>query len=289
MYNLTLVLDNIKIKQTMFNNINQSTKTPQGKIMAGGILLVVGCYLLLQQLNIDLIPDSITLWPLWLIFWGLVVGARTNFQKPSSVILIALGGIFMLTENLHRMGGVVWPVVIIAFGIWIIVRKNRGATIAGNDYWDSKYQAQPADKPAGDYVEAEYTSANIPPVDPMAGGAVPPHSYDDILNATAIFGGVNKTIFSKNFRGGDITNIFGGTELDFTQADINGRVVIDITQVFGGTKIIVPANWQVVSDLAAVFAGVDDKRIKNPAALNNDKILVLKGVSLFAGIDIRSY
>jgi predicted membrane protein len=74
--------------------------------------------------------------------------------------------------------------------------------------------------------------------------------------------GLTKASFSKSFRGGDITNIFGGTELDFTQADINGRVVIDITQVFGGTKIIVPSNWQVVVDMSAIFAGVDDKRIK---------------------------
>jgi hypothetical protein len=44
-----------------------------------------------------------------------------------------------------------------------------------------------------------------------------------------------------------------------------------------------------VPDLAAVFAGVDDKRIKSPLLNNTDKVLVLKGVSLFAGIDIRSY
>jgi predicted membrane protein len=73
------------------------------------------------------------------------------------------------------------------------------------------------------------------------------------------------------------------------QADINGRVIVDITQIFGGVKIIVPSNWQVVSDVAAVFASVDDKRIKSTASPNNDKLLVLKGVSIFAGIDIRSY
>ena len=84
-------------------------------------------------------------------------------------------------------------------------------------------------------------------------------------------------------------NIFGGAELDLTQADINGRVVLDITQIFGGTKIVVPSNWQVVSDIAAVFASVDDKRIRSTAASGSEKILVLKGVSIFAGIDIRSY
>jgi predicted membrane protein len=83
--------------------------------------------------------------------------------------------------------------------------------------------------------------------------------------------------------------VFGGSELDFTQADINGRVYIDITQIFGGTKIIVPSHWMVISDVASVFAGFDDKRIRTSAPLDNTKILVFKGTSIFGGIDIRSY
>jgi len=66
-------------------------------------------------------------------------------------------------------------------------------------------------------------------------------------------------------------------------------VIIDITQIFGGTKIIVPSHWQVVSDLAAVFASVDDKRMRTSASPNNEKVLVLKGVSIFAGVDVRSF
>ncbi|WP_431198999.1 hypothetical protein ACRQ5D_01595 [Mucilaginibacter sp. P25] len=50
-----------------------------------------------------------------------------------------------------------------------------------------------------------------------------------------------------------------------------------------------PSNWQVVSDLAAVFASVDDKRIRSTASVGSEKVLVLKGVSIFAGVDIRSY
>jgi predicted membrane protein len=273
----------------MSNNIDEPTKTPQGKVIAGVILLVVGGLLLIKQFDFFFFPNWIFTWPMWLIVWGLYTGAKHNWRKPVWFILVIIGVGFLLDhETNFDVGGIMWPILIIAFGIWIIMRKNRETQIANNDYWDNKYQASPVDKPVGDYVEAEYTSTGVPPVEPLTGG-VPPRSDDDILNATAIFGGVNKTIFSKNFRGGDITNIFGGTELDFTQADINGRVVIDITQLFGGTKIIVPANWHVVPDLAAIFAGVDDKRIKNPQAVNHNKVLVLKGVSLFAGVDIRSY
>jgi predicted membrane protein len=292
MCNLNLVL--VKIKEdTMSNNINIPDRTPKSKVMFGAVILIVGVYLLLRQLNILFIPDNIDLWPLWLVFWGLVIGARNNYQKSSAIILIGLGVIFMITENLNDVGGFLWPIAIMGLGFWIISKKsNKTAPNIDSNYWDKKYRAEAftTEKPLTDvnYSEFNTPSADIPPTEPVI-GSVPPPSPDDYLNATAIFGGVNKTILSKNFQGGDITNIFGGTELDFTQANINGRVVIDITQVFGGTKIIVPANWHVVPDLAAVFAGVDDKRIKSPLLNNTDKVLVLKGVSLFAGIDIRSY
>jgi predicted membrane protein len=109
------------------------------------------------------------------------------------------------------------------------------------------------------------------------------------LDTVSVFGSVKKTVLSKNFRGGEIVNVFGGAELDFTQADINGKVIIDITQIFGGVKMIVPPHWQVVPDIAAVFAGIEDKRMKSTASVGSEKVLVLKGVSIFAGVDIRSY
>ena len=142
-------------------------------------------------------------------------------------------------------------------------------------------------------LEQRNARVDVAALKPMLGHAeeepVAPAGTGAAIVSVSIFGGVNKTILSKDFKGGDIVNIFGGAELDFTQADIDGRVYLDITQIFGGTKIIVPSNWQVVSDLAAVFASVDDKRIKSTASNVNGKILVLKGVSIFAGVDIRSY
>ncbi|TWR29398.1 hypothetical protein FPZ43_10625 [Mucilaginibacter pallidiroseus] len=271
----------------MSNNINTPNKTPQSKAIAGLILVAIGGYFLLQQFDFFFIPDSVELWPLILIFIGLYVGGRSNYKKTSGPILIGLGAIFMVTENINNSEGFVWPVALMFLGFWILSKRNNAQSRAQNNaYWDNKYQATPYDpNNPQDFVNPD---AATPDAEQGPAATVPP-SDDDWLNATAIFGGYNKTIFSKNFRGGDITAIFGGTEIDFTQANINGRVVIELTQVFGGTKIIVPANWQVVADMAAVFAGVDDKRIKTAQNINSDKVLVLKGTSLFAGVDIRSY
>jgi predicted membrane protein len=61
-----------------------------------------------------------------------------------------------------------------------------------------------------------------------------------------------------------------------------------VVQVFGGTKIIVPANWTVHSEMVAIFGGIEDKR---PPQLNvaAEKVLVIVGTSLFGGIDIKSF
>ncbi|WP_461453426.1 LiaF transmembrane domain-containing protein [Mucilaginibacter sp.] len=285
-------------------NPNQN-KPGNGKMLVGLLLLILGISFLFQQLDFFFIPNWLFSWPSWLIIWGLWIGAKNNFRNSSWLIMVLIGLVFISDDIFpgHRMHNLIWPLAIIGFGIWLITKRNKsfGQDKWGqkwDDKWSKKYGTNPFEPVITPVTPVEPTigettnttagssSTNIPPVGGPTG-----HSQfrgDDYLDAVSIFGGVKKIILSKDFKGGEIVNVFGGAELDFTQANIQGRVVIDITQIFGGTKIIVPSNWQVVSDLAAVFASVDDKRI-NRGALDNDKILVLKGVSIFAGVDVRSY
>jgi predicted membrane protein len=68
---------------------------------------------------------------------------------------------------------------------------------------------------------------------------------------------VHKKIVSKNFQGGDdLVTMMGGTEIDLSQADFTGMIRLDITQIMGGTKIIVPPHWEVRSEVTAIFAGL---------------------------------
>lgn len=280
------------------NNTDTPNKPSKGNVIAGIVLLAVGTTFLLKQFNYLGMADWLFGWYTWLIVLGLYMGARSNYQNYGWSVLTFIGAAFMLNEALPNVdvSRFFWPAGLIGFGIYLIMRRKNHT-----DYWDKNEWKQKWD--AGKYnyrapgvndVVVDYTvkpddgeeTSTPPPINPNPASS---YSSDDFLDAVSIFGGVNKIIFSKNFQGGEIVNVFGGAELDFTQADINGRVYVDVTQIFGGTKIIVPAHWMVVSDLSAIFAGVDDKRIRTNAPLDANKVLVLKGISVFAGIDIRSY
>lgn len=283
------------------NNITSSRR--RGRTMAGALLLIVGAIALLHQLDFFWFPDWIFSWPMWIIAWALYIGARHQFRTASWVVMLLVGIVFLLNDNVPAFSerDILWPVLIICFGIWLIIRRSNKWDKRhqwddwGKDKWKNKYAVPPQNpnEPVVDYTVGS-SAAEVPPAfSSTASGSSTDSGFrssiDDHLDAVSVFGGVKKTILSKNFQGGEIVNVFGGAELDFTQANINGHVVIDITQIFGGTKIVVPSNWRVVPDMAAVFASVDDKRIRTTANVDSDKILILKGVSIFAGVDIRSY
>ncbi len=231
-----------------------------GRVMGGLIVVAIGVIFFARQTGIDF-PNWIISFETLLIALGLYLGFRHAFKGFGWMIPIIIGS-FLLIDDFYPYYDIAhftWPLIIIGIGLFIIFRggkKNR-------DWkkWD----------------------AALPHTESAA---------DDYLDSTVVFGGVKKNIISKNFRGGEAVTIFGGTEINLIQSDVNGVVVLDLTQVFGGTKLIVPPHWKIQSrDLVAIFGGVDDKRpmVSNPLAEEINKVLILKGTCLFGGIEIRSY
>ncbi len=114
--------------------------------------------------------------------------------------------------------------------------------------------------------------------------------YDSESNfsSTAIFSNIKKVVFSKDFRAGSIYSIFGNTVIDFSQADLKGVAVLDISQTMSETKIIVPQDWRVETDFMQLFATTYDKRINLNLTINTKKVLVIKGTSVMANVKIKS-
>ncbi len=76
-----------------------------------------------------------------------------------------------------------------------------------------------------------------------------------------IFGKCKKVWSTKRIsKAGDTYPSFGA-EINLTQADFQRfNIAIEVVQIFGGAKLIIPPHWQVRSEMVAIFGGIDDKR-----------------------------
>ena len=85
---------------------------------------------------------------------------------------------------------------------------------------------------------------------------------DDYLDDVNVFGGHDRIITSKSFRGGSIVSVFGGGKYDLRNAQLSsGNNILEMTNVFGGSKLIVPSDWDMKIEVVAIFGGFSDKRI----------------------------
>ena len=113
---------------------------------------------------------------------------------------------------------------------------------------------------------------------------------EDVIESVTFMGSVKKNIISKNFKGVDITNVLGGAEINLSQADFEGTVALEVTNILGGTVLYIPANWEIHSELVSVMGGIEDKRpVQNNVANEKNKILILRGTVFMGGIEIKSF
>ena len=114
------------------------------------------------------------------------------------------------------------------------------------------------------------------------------------MNATSVFGGVERRITAQDFRFGSVSAVFGGVELDFHGADIDGEeAVMEVNVIFGGVEIRVPDHWHVEARNQTLFGGYSDSTrgaVNNSGAgpTSSKKTLVITGQVLFGGIEVKN-
>jgi hypothetical protein len=83
-----------------------------------------------------------------------------------------------------------------------------------------------------------------------------------------------------------LLNIFGGTDLDFTDAIFTANTThVTTFCLFGGVNVRVREGTRTLSKAVAIFGGVDNRA---PSATDpNAPLIVIEGIVLFGGIDIR--
>jgi predicted membrane protein len=221
----------------------------------GVVLVLAGLFLVMRNTGFfpEFIDHVIFSWPMLLVVIGLVMTLGAA-EKTSGVIVMAVGGFFlipMIFRETFHAYNMFWPSIFIIVGVIFIATKRRG--------WN-----------------AVSTTA-------MTG--------DDYIDIVNIFSGGERQIVSENFKGGKISAVFGGTEIDLTKAKLApGRNELEIACIFGGATLIVPDDWNISISVTPVLGGFTDSRKLLPGrTVDSTRQLVIKGAVIFGGGEIKSY
>jgi len=227
------------------------------RILIGVVLVTAGIILLLNMLRVlpGIFPDFLISWKSILIVIGVIL-IITEKNKTTGFVLLVIGSMFLATDIFNRSFWEVLkfavPVILIIAGISLLLKTQS---------YSHKEINKPVDGDADDYI-----------------------------NDVNIFGGGEKRISSKSFKGGKVTAIFGGSEVDLRQAKLApGINAIELACIFGGVTIFVPEGWHVKNDVSAVFGGFSDKRIfySKSEVHQPESVLYIKGTVIFGGGELK--
>jgi len=237
--------------------MSENNEAIDKRLVLGVLLIVLGGIFLLDTLDVLQFSFSriVFSWGFLLFVIGIFTLMNTT-KKLFGVILTGLGIIFLVPRifpGIHYNAGIVLPLILIALGIYIIFNKRR------------------QDGESSFHFQSEINKDKI----------------DDV----AIFGGGTKIISSDNFKGGNITAIFGGSEINLMNCKLaEGDNIIDVLTIFGGTTIIVPKEWNVVVNVTSILGGFSNKSVRNPGVvIDQSRTLYIKGLAMFGGGEIKTY
>jgi len=252
-------------------------------VVLGIYLIVIGVLWVLKNQGI-LLFDVHDWWPLILIGFGLLslVKHRSIFNLPGWIFLL-LGIFLFLTENhiVDKTQAVkYWPVLLIVFGIHIVFGRkshyeNRMKCCPPPFHQEETDETFPDETCTCDPEHEAFVKQSEIPVN------------EDFLNDEVIFGSIKRRIHSKNFRGGSVSALFGGVEIDFTDAELSPESAqLNVSATFGGIEIRVPRFWNVDTQISAFFGGTD-RKCANPENTTG-KRLIITGKAVFGGIEIKN-
>jgi predicted membrane protein len=224
-----------------------------GQVVVGLLVVAMGVLFLLDNLGYVGLRHALSFWPIAFIVAGasMLVSQEERNGHVTGLLLIAAGLVLLLKHMglIYVSWNMVWPVLLIVAGGLILFRTMGGG--------------------------------RSPRVSIDKAGATPGNSID----ITAILGGVERRVATPDFRGGEISALLGGCELDLRESSIVKEAVINVFTVCGGISIKVPADWTVVLDGVPVAGGFSQKTAVAP---DSGKRLLITGYAIMGGVEVRN-
>jgi predicted membrane protein len=246
------------------NDYRDDDRRPEGRrhhhltgnrVIIGVILVLAGLFLVIRNTGFfpDFIDHVVFSWPMLLVTIGVVMTIGAS-EKTAGIIIMAVGAFFMIPlvfRETFHMYNMFWPSIFIIIGIIFIVTRRRG--------WGSVLSTGMAN--------------------------------DDFIDYVSIFSGSERQIISQNFKGGKVSSVFGGIDIDLTKAKLApGRNILEVAAVFGGVGVIVPDDWFVTIEVTPVLGGFSDSRRLSPGMnIDRSSQLVIKGAVVFGGGEVKNH
>ena len=223
-----------------------------GNILWGLVFIVVGLIIGLNAMGITYINVFFEGWWTLFIIVPNFIGLFKDESKTWNIIWLVIGIVLLLCTrdilSFAVIGKLIFPFILIMIGISFIFK----------DVFQTK-------------VTDKIKKLNTERVDGE--------------NFCATFGGIKNNFKGQEFKGANIDAIFGGVELDLTEAIINHDQIINANAIFGGIDIKASKGVNIKVKSTSIFGGVSNK-LKNDY---NESLptIYINAFCLFGGVDIK--
>jgi predicted membrane protein len=211
-------------------------------------------------------------WPMLLFAMGFVF-MFSRCKWIAGIILMLIGGFFLLPrlniEGLEFVAQNGWAIGLIVVGVLVISNSiwNKHLYCQHKGWHDAKQEWHKGCRSHGwksQCDEAGYIDRNC------------------------VFSGGKEKINIQDFKGGEINSVFGGIELDLTDAQLaEGVHRLELNSVFGGVVLYVPIEWKIEIRQTQVFGSFVDNRPKPGFDVNENRTLIIEANSVFGGGEIK--
>lgn len=223
-----------------------------GNILWGLVFIVIGLILAGNALGITNINIFFDGWWTMFIIIPCFIGIFKENEKTGNIIGLLIGIALLLCCQGVLDFNIVWkllfPSILVVIGISIIFKDTLGGKI------NKEIKKLNKEKKETNEYCATFSEQNV--------------RFDN-----------------EEFKGADLTAVFGGTKCDLRQSIINADTVINAQAIFGGIEIFVPDNVQVKIKSTPIFGGVSDKTIHS--SKEKSHVIYINATCVFGGVDIK--
>ena len=217
------------------------------------LLIIIGVLIILSNLDIISIEHIMKyLWPSLLILIGLFNLVRNRRIQFFSVILIAIGSIYLLNEleiiniTFRQIMTYFWPGVLILIGLNLLFSRPQKVK-----------PIEPSTRPKHQSNQKEYNS---------------------FLNS------MNEQVNNSNFERCSVNSVLASTEVDFSQVEFkNDSASIEINSVLSSVLVKLPTGVRISLSGSPILGDISDKSMGDPSST---KVLNVNFTCIVGSIEI---